>query len=93
MVVRGLNGFGWHGSSCVTRGGADSFSLALPISIGGLGVREQTYLSLFAVVGVPGSTAVAMSLINYVLTNVVVGAIGGGLYALEGLRALARRNA
>ena len=70
-----------------------SFSLALPISIGGLGVREQTYLSLFAVVGVPASTAVAMSLINYVLTNVVVGAIGGGLYALEGLRALARRNA
>jgi uncharacterized membrane protein YbhN (UPF0104 family) len=69
-----------------------SFSLALPISIGGLGVREQTYLTLFAVVGIPGPIAVAMSLLNYLLTNVVVGAIGGGLYALEGVRALARRN-
>ena len=69
-----------------------SFSLALPISIGGLGVREQTYLSLFQVVGVAGPTAVAMSLLNYLLTNVVVGVLGGGLYALEGLRALTRRD-
>ena len=70
-----------------------SFSLALPISVAGLGVREQTYLTLFGVVGVPGPTAVAMSLVNYLLTNVVVGMVGGGLYALEGVQALVRREA
>jgi len=66
-----------------------SFSLALPISIGGLGVREQTYVLLFGALGVPGAAAAAMSLTNYVLTNLVVGLIGGVWYALEGTRELA----
>jgi len=65
-----------------------SFSLALPISIGGLGVREQTYVLLFSSLGVSESSAVAMSLANYALTNLVVGLLGGVLYALEGTKDL-----
>jgi hypothetical protein len=62
--------------------------LALPISIGGLGVREQTFVLLFSSLGVSGAAAAAMSLANYVLTNLVIGLIGGALYALEGARKL-----
>jgi uncharacterized membrane protein YbhN (UPF0104 family) len=69
-----------------------SFSLALPISIGGLGVREQTYLLLFGSLGVSSSAAAAMSLVNYALTNLVVGLLGGVWYALEGTRELAARG-
>ena len=65
-----------------------SFSLALPISIGGIGVREQTYVLLFSALGVSGTVAAAMSLANYVLTNLVVGLLGGIVYALEGMRGL-----
>ena len=65
-----------------------SFSLALPISIGGLGVREQTYVLLFGSLGVSDAAAAAMSLTNYALTNLVVGLLGGGLYALEGTKEL-----
>ena len=61
-----------------------SFSLALPISVGGLGVREQTYILLFGALGVSDAAATAMSLANYALTTLVVGLIGGVLYALEG---------
>ncbi len=63
-----------------------SFSLALPISIGGLGVREQTFITLFAAVGVGAAAAAAMSLLNYVITYLVVGLIGGLFFMLEGLR-------
>ena len=65
-----------------------SFSLALPTSVGGLGVREQTYVLLFGSLGVSGTAAAAMSLANYALTNLVVGLIGGILYALEGTKDL-----
>jgi hypothetical protein len=63
-----------------------SFSLTLPISVGGLGVREGTYVTLFAAVGVSAAAATAMSLINYVLTYVLIGLIGGLLYLAEGAR-------
>jgi len=65
-----------------------SFSLVLPISFGGLGVREQTYILLFSPLGVSNTTAVAMSLANYALTNLVVGLLGGVLYALESTKEL-----
>jgi uncharacterized membrane protein YbhN (UPF0104 family) len=65
-----------------------SFSLALPISIGGLGVREQTYVLLFGSLGVSDPVAAAMSLTNYALTNLVVGLLGGVLYAIEGTKGL-----
>ena len=70
-----------------------SFSLALPISIGGLGVREQTYILLFGSLGVSGAAAAAMSLANYALTNLVIGLLGGILYALEGTTKLVARKA
>ncbi|MEE8392292.1 MAG: lysylphosphatidylglycerol synthase transmembrane domain-containing protein [Anaerolineae bacterium] len=65
-----------------------SFSLALPISIGGLGVREQTYVLLFGSLGVSDTVATAMSLANYTLSNLMVGLLGGILYALEGTKGL-----
>jgi glycosyltransferase 2 family protein len=63
-----------------------SFSLTLPISVGGLGVREQTYILLFQAVNVSPETATAMSLLFYLLTTVFVGLIGGILYIVESLR-------
>jgi uncharacterized membrane protein YbhN (UPF0104 family) len=66
-----------------------SFSLALPISIGGLGVREQTYILLFGALGVSDTVAAAMSLANYILTNLVIGLLGGIWYTLESARGLA----
>ena len=66
-----------------------SFSLALPISVGGLGVREQTYVLLFGALGVAETTAVAMSLLNYTLSNLVVGLLGGVLYAVTNTKELA----
>jgi len=69
-----------------------SLTLAIPISISGLGTREAAYIALFSTVGIPQETAVAMSLINYFLTNVVVGIIGGILYAIESYRGLKQRG-
>ncbi len=62
---------------------------ALPISFGGLGVREGGYSLLFGQVGVASATAVSMSLAFY-LINVLSGAIGGLLYAWEGARGVWR---
>lgn len=66
-----------------------SLSLALPISIGGLGVREQTFIILFQAVGVSPEIATAMSLIFYFLTTVMLGLIGGLLYIIESARSAA----
>jgi uncharacterized protein (TIRG00374 family) len=63
-----------------------SFSLVLPISIGGLGVREQTYILLFQVFNIPAETATAMSLMFYFLSSVLIGLIGGILYIIENIR-------
>jgi len=67
-----------------------SFSLALPISVGGLGVREQTYVLLFGPLGVSNTASVALGLTNYLITNIVVGLIGGVIYAAEGTRDLVK---
>lgn len=64
-----------------------SFSLTLPISLGGLGVREGTYVLLFGQAGVPPEKALALSLAYYAIT-VVTGLLGGLLYAVEGARGL-----
>jgi len=69
-----------------------SASLALPISVSGLGVREQTYILLFGAVGVSAATAAAMSLLNYFLTNIVVGLIGGLWYAWSGVKNLFQKT-
>jgi hypothetical protein len=69
-----------------------SLSLSLPLSIGGLGVREATYLALFQPLGVSPEIAVVMSLFNYGITNILIGLIGGLLFALESLRAIINKK-
>lgn len=59
-----------------------SFSLIIPISVGGLGVREQTFILLFQAVGIPPDIATTMSLLFYLLTTILTGLIGGGLYII-----------
>lgn len=61
-----------------------SFSLLLPISVSGLGVREGAYVLLFGQAGVAAPLALAMSLAFYAL-NVATGLIGGVIYALQRL--------
>jgi uncharacterized membrane protein YbhN (UPF0104 family) len=60
-----------------------SLSLALPVSIAGLGAREATYIALYGAVGVTPETAIAMSLFDYLITNIIIGLIGGGLFAIK----------
>ncbi|MDY7041239.1 MAG: lysylphosphatidylglycerol synthase transmembrane domain-containing protein, partial [Chloroflexota bacterium] len=64
-----------------------SFSLTLPISLGGLGVREGANVLLFGQAGVVPEKALALSLAYYAIT-VVTGLIGGLLYVIEGARGL-----
>jgi len=54
-----------------------SLALLIP-SIGGIGVRELSYVGLFTQVGVPAETAFAMSIVIY-LATVITGLIGGVL--------------
>jgi len=54
-----------------------SLALLIP-SIGGIGVRELSYVGLFTQIGVPAETAFAMSIVVY-LATVITGLIGGVL--------------
>jgi len=54
-----------------------SLALLIP-SIGGIGVRELSYVGLFTQVGVPAEAAFAMSIVIY-LATVLTGLIGGVL--------------
>jgi hypothetical protein len=67
-------------------------ALLVPISISGLGVREQIYLTLFAspAVGLTGPQAIALSLGAYLL-DFVNALIGGALYFVAGARGLRRK--
>jgi hypothetical protein len=69
-----------------------SFSLTLPISISGLGVRETTFVLLFGQAGVEEPRALALSLTFYAVT-IAVGLVGGALYAWDGIWGLARSSA
>ncbi len=61
-----------------------SFSQLLPISLGGLGVREGAYVLLFGQAGVAAPLALAMSLTFYAL-EITMGLIGGVIYTLQGV--------
>ena len=63
-----------------------SLVLIIPISFGGLGVREETYRQLFGQIGVPGEIAVAISLTVYLFGNIVTGLIGGIIYVVRSAR-------
>lgn len=60
---------------------------ALPISIGGLGVREGGYLLLFSQIGVANDRSVAVSLLFYALL-LFTGLTGGLLYLWQSIREL-----
>lgn len=57
--------------------------LLVPITIGGLGVRESGYVLLFGQAGVPQDQALALSLLTYA-TALASGIIGGLLYVAVG---------
>ncbi len=59
-------------------------ALLLP-AFGGLGVRELSYVGLFAGAGVPQAIALALSLGIYIIT-VATGLVGGAIYLLGGIR-------
>ena len=61
-------------------------------SVGGLGVRELSYATLFPLAGVPEPVAVSMSLLIYVNTF-VTGLIGGAIYLLGGAGSFLRKEA
>jgi hypothetical protein len=61
-----------------------SLSLLLP-SVGGLGVRELTYVALFGLIGVPEERAFALGILVYAVTF-ATGLIGGLIYLLQGAR-------
>jgi uncharacterized membrane protein YbhN (UPF0104 family) len=65
-----------------------SITLMLPISIGGLGVREGMAVILFTQVGVDEAAAVAASLGVYVVSRVLAGLLGGLVYLAQGARGL-----
>jgi len=60
-----------------------SFSLVLPISISGLGVREGAFVFLYTQAGVGAAQALALSLAFYALT-LLTGLIGGAIHAAQG---------
>lgn len=62
-----------------------SLSLLLPISVGGLGVRDWVAKSLFDTVGVLEKQSVAMSLSVYAVTA-AAGLLGGALYLGRAIR-------
>ena len=55
---------------------------ALPISVGGLGVRENVLVQLFGSVGAPESLAFAMSLLGYA-AGIVASLLGGVAFVLR----------
>jgi len=61
-----------------------SLSLLIP-SVGGLGVRELTYVGLFGLVGVPEEKSFALGILIYAIT-VLAGLIGGVIYLVQGAR-------
>jgi uncharacterized membrane protein YbhN (UPF0104 family) len=66
-----------------------AMSLLLP-SVGGLGVREETYRLLYGTVGVAGSLSVAISLTTFGVQTLLPGIVGALLYVLEGAAGLRR---
>jgi len=59
----------------------------VPISIGGLGVREGIYVTLFGQVGLSAAQATVLSLGVYSL-DVFTGLLGGMIYLLAGVLGL-----
>ncbi len=66
-----------------------SITLMLPVSVGGLGVRESVAVVLFTQAGVDEAVAAAASLAVYAIST-AIGLFGGLLYLIQNARALDR---
>ena len=64
-----------------------NLSLVLP-AFAGFGARETAYIFLFAQVGVPEETALALSLLIFAAGNLAPGLTGGVIYLWRNIRAL-----
>ena len=63
-----------------------ALALMIPLTFAGFGARESTYIYLFAQVGVLKETALALSLLIYVLGNLSPGLVGGAIYLWRSAR-------
>lgn len=57
--------------------------LTIPVTISGLGLREVLYIEIFGLYAIPGSVAVSFSLVADIAFTLIIGAIGGIIYALR----------
>lgn len=68
-----------------------SLALTLPLSIGGLGLREVIAVPLFAQIGIDEAMTVAYSLAIYAIAR-LTGLVGGFLYLLQGINTLRQKS-
>jgi uncharacterized membrane protein YbhN (UPF0104 family) len=68
-----------------------SISLMVPVSIGGIGIRDWVVVALFDPVGVSSNTAASMSLSLYAV-SAAAGLVGGLLYGIQGLREMRQKR-
>lgn len=57
--------------------------LTIPITLGGLGLRELLYIEIFQLYGIPDVVAVSFSLIADALFTLIIGIVGGIIYAFR----------
>ncbi|HEC35908.1 MAG TPA: flippase-like domain-containing protein [Anaerolineae bacterium] len=68
-----------------------SISLMVPISVGGVGIRDWVVVALFGPAGVDSNTAAGMSLSIYAV-SAAAGLVGGLMYGVQALREMRRRD-
>lgn len=57
--------------------------LTIPITLGGLGLREVMYIEIFKLYSIPEAVAVSFSIIGDVLFTLIIGIVGGIIYAFR----------
>jgi uncharacterized protein (TIRG00374 family) len=57
--------------------------LTIPVTIGGLGLREMLYIQIFSTYGVADYTAFSFSLIADIVFTLIIGIIGGIIFILR----------
>ncbi len=60
-----------------------SIATVLPLSLSGIGVREGTYVGLFALIGVKTAEAFSISIVSF-STGILFALIGAGIYIAKG---------
>lgn len=58
----------------------------LPVTIGGFGLREGGFAYFYPLVGVPPDVAIAVSVLNYLVLNLLPAPLGGVLWLLDSSR-------